>query len=460
MTNVPTPPASAHVRVMELARGGMGSVEVVLRKGGGFSRLLVRKRLLPAHRGDPAFRAMFLDEARIAGLIRHPNVVSVIDVGEDGEGPYLVMDLIEGIPLSHVVTSVRRRLGLLPIQLCVRVCADVARGLHAAHELCAHDGTPLGLVHRDVTPQNILLSYEGEVRVADFGIAKALGRASRTSTGILKGKIGYMSPEQLRFREPDRRSDLFSLGVVLFEMLSSRRLYGGGNAGGGLECARRILDEPPPDIAEHRDEVPPSLVELLFDLLAKDPDDRPATAQDVAARLDAVLAELLLEEEPLAVKDYLQEHFADARREAREALERAVRSAEHEADRPAEPARRGGWVGMAAMIVLVVLAGIGGFLLLPASDGDGGSVPARSAGARDPAPDSIETAPAAPPERPAPDPLVPALEADSVAAAPPARTSRARRRSPAADPGAAPSIPAERPAAERGSREVPRWSWE
>jgi serine/threonine-protein kinase len=484
MTRGPSATPSTHVRVMELARGGMGSVEIVLRKEGGFSRLLVRKRMLPEHRGEPTFRAMFLDEARIAGLVRHPNVVSVIDVGEDDDGPFLVMELVEGVSLSDLVKSAARRRGLLPIQLCVRVCADVARGLHAAHELRAHDGTPLELVHRDVTPQNVLLSYDGEVRVADFGIAKALGRSSRTSTGILKGKIGYMSPEQLRFREPDRRSDLFSLGVVLFEMLSAKRLYDGD----GLECARRILDEPPPDIAEHRDDVPPSLVEVLFDLMAKEPDDRPATAEEVAARLDDVLAELLAEEETLHVKDYLRERFADERLRAREELDRAIHTAERsarEAAAEAEPATvaarlpRGGgggesaraWkVTAAVLVALLVAMGIGSVVLLQ-GDAEVEDAPApplaageeRGEGARALDTRAPDEGAAAETDRVAPPRLAPEVEAEGAPAPRRARTARARRAdpNPTSEVHATPASSTETgEPSEEPARGVPRWSWD
>lgn len=338
----------------------MGTVEIVLRKEGRFRRVLAIKRLLPAYRDDETFREMFLDEARVAGLLRHPNVVSVIDVGEDEHGPYLVMEYVEGIPLSKVIRRAARQQIVVPLQIALRVVADVARGLHAAHELLSHDGTPLQLVHRDVTPQNILVSYAGEVRVADFGIAKAFGRSAKTSTGVLKGKLGYMSPEQLRFHEPDRRSDLFSLGVVLFEVLSSTKLYDGE----GIDGARRILEEPPPDILEHRDDVPDEVVALLFDLMAKDPELRPQTADEVATRLDQVTAELVVDEGVQNLGDYLGDHFSEEREAAKATLDAAIDRAER---RPVELPKAtvvrerrtrsfAGWMTLAAL-PLVGLAG-------------------------------------------------------------------------------------------------------
>jgi len=315
-------------RVCEIAQGGMGRVDLVLRHEGSFGRLYAVKRLHPHYRADTSFRAMFLDEARIAGLIRHPNVVSVLDVGDDAEGPFLLMDYVEGLPASQLITSANDSGELLPVQLCLRIVRQAAEGLHAAHELRAHDGSLLNLVHRDVSPQNLLIGYDGIVRVTDFGIAKAFGRSAHTSTGVLKGKVGYMSPEQLQFEEPDRRSDVFSLGIILYELLSGQRLYPHGE---GMESARRILREPPPDIGDVRDDVPPLLVELLFELLAKDRENRPPDARTLARRIDPMLTDLAVTEGQLDVVDYLEsrpeieEARAAQQRELTKALEEIKR---------------------------------------------------------------------------------------------------------------------------------------
>ncbi|MCA9623352.1 MAG: serine/threonine protein kinase, partial [Myxococcales bacterium] len=215
MREPPSTPKSGYLRVQALAMGGMAQVDVVVKRELGFERVYAMKRLLPHSRGDETFTQMFLDEARIAGRLRHANVVSVLDVGQDADGPFLVMDYVEGVPLQKLVQHHRDRGELLPLQLVLRIGIQIAEGLHAAHELVDRDGRPMGLVHRDVSPSNVLVGYDGIVRVTDFGIAKAIGQTTKTSTGIIKGKPGYLSPEQLRFETPDRRSDLFSLGVVL-----------------------------------------------------------------------------------------------------------------------------------------------------------------------------------------------------------------------------------------------------
>ncbi len=282
-----SPEPTSYVPVLELASGGMGTVSVCVRRAGAFERLYAIKRLHPHLQGDPAMRSMFLDEARMSGLLRHSNVVPVLDVGEDDAGPFLVMDYVEGVSVSRFIRHHAKQGDRVPVPLCLHIAAQTARGLHAAHELEDTDGHALQLVHRDVSPQNILIARDGVVRVTDFGVAKALGRSTHTSTGLLKGKVGYMSPEQLRFEPIDRRCDLFALGVVLFELLTAKRMFPGKDA---AAVARRVLNEAPPDIGDMRPEVSPAVVELVFELLAKDPAQRPSTAAEVASRIEEELA--------------------------------------------------------------------------------------------------------------------------------------------------------------------------
>ncbi len=206
----------------------MGSVFVGRQRGaGGFQRLVAIKRM-HAHVGsDPELAAAFQDEAHIASLIRHPNVVNVHDVYEvDGEH-LLVMDYIDGVAASTLLGAARRSGTTLPRGVALRIAVEALHGLHAAHELRALDGSSLEVVHRiDVSPQNILVALDGTVRITDFGIARAAQRASHTQTGAVKGKARYMAPEQARGESVDRRADIFALGIVLWEMLeAARRLY-------------------------------------------------------------------------------------------------------------------------------------------------------------------------------------------------------------------------------------------
>ena len=320
-------PTPSYTRVTTIAQGGMGYVELVFRREGRFLRWCARKRLHEQYRSDPTFRSMFMDEARLAGLVRHPNAVGVLDVGVDDDGPFLIMDFVEGVSLSRLIADAVGAGRSIPMQVAVRICMDASQGLHAAHEVRAEDGTVLRLVHRDVSPQNILIGFDGTVRVTDFGIAKALGNSSRTSAGVLKGNMGYLAPEQLRFEEPDRRSDFFSLGVTLYEMLSGRRLYPNKT---GFDGTRRILTEPPPDIGEVRNDVPPELCELLFEMLAKERDSRPVTAAEIGSRLEGILAVLIAEEGSVTVSDYMSQHFEKQCQEQRAILAAHLKRVESE----------------------------------------------------------------------------------------------------------------------------------
>src|SRR5262245_51620257 len=307
----------------------MGRVDLAIRSAGEFRRMYAVKRLHPHLASDPEFRSMFLDEARIAGRIRHPNVVGVLDVGEDEQGPFLVMDYVHGLPLSNFVPLVIRSGEPMPVQICLRIAIDIARGIHAAHELVI-DGRPSGLVHRDLSPQNVMIGFDGVARITDFGIARARGRSTRTETGVLKGKLAYLAPEQLFFEEPDRRSDLFSLGVLLFEMLSGSRLY---------TDERAHVITAPPDIGELRAGVPDDLVRLLFELLSADRELRPPNAHEVAMRLEAILAEVVLDEEPAGVAEYVELITGELKREQDRVLDTAIKDVEHATPPPAPKPR-------------------------------------------------------------------------------------------------------------------------
>jgi alpha-tubulin suppressor-like RCC1 family protein/tRNA A-37 threonylcarbamoyl transferase component Bud32 len=318
--NSAAPAPIRDVVILRIAEGGMGYIDLVARRQGRFSRLFARKRLHPYLRGDPTFRAMFLDEARLAGLIRHPNVAAALEVGEDAEGPFLLMDYVDGPSVAEILERFRPRESLLPVAFCVAVAAQAARGLHAAHELASAQGTLLGVVHRDISPKNLLVGYDGLVRVADFGIAKANDNLEQTRVGVLKGNVGYMAPEYLRFQDLDGRSDLFALGIVLYEMLTRERLYDGEDT---AAIARRILDEPAPDIFERRD-VPPELAALLFDLMAKDRAARPASALVAAARLDQIAGDMAAADGAFDLAAFLEAELAPMREERRALVDAAL----------------------------------------------------------------------------------------------------------------------------------------
>ena len=342
---------SGYEDILPIASGGMGRVDLAVRTEGSFQRLYAVKRLHPSL-DDPEFREMFLDEGRLAGLIRHANVVSVLDVGADDSGPYLVMEYVDGVPLSRLLKDTHVRGTKLPLQIACRLLIDVAHGLHAAHELTTLEGDSLRLVHRDVSPQNILIGFDGVARVTDFGVAKPLGLATRnkTATGMLKGKLGYMSPEQLQFLDIDQRSDLFSLGVLLYETVAGSRLYNGETG------PRRILHDPIPDLGDARAGLPPALVELCFRLLAKSPEQRPATALDVAEALEDILANLVNDEGPITIASHLDGQYSDTRVARAEEVKTAI-ALRSELSRTQAQQPQTGWL-IPLLVVVVLIAGI------------------------------------------------------------------------------------------------------
>ena len=258
----------------------MGRVDLVARSQGEFLRLFAMKRLLPHMLDDDAAQRAFMEEARVAAQLRHANVVSVIDLGEDHEGAYLVMEFVPGVALSHHLRTVGRDDELLAVDVVLEIARQAAVALEAAHAE--------GVVHRDVTPSNLLLGFDGVVRLSDFGIARAQDADRQTTTHMIKGKLGYLSPEQLRFERANERTDIYSLGVCLYEALASERLYQGEPA----EVARRITHEPPPEIGDLRQDVPIELSALLLDMMAKDMEVRPRSATEVRQRLTALAASL------------------------------------------------------------------------------------------------------------------------------------------------------------------------
>jgi len=287
-----------------LGRGGMGEVVVAARREGSFERTYAVKRLRPELRELPEAREAFVEEGRLSALLYHPNVVRVYDAGEDEEGPFLVMELIEGPTLAEVIQQTAARDWDVPLAVALEILRDVALGLRAAHEARDAVGERVQILHRDVSPNNVLVGLDGIARLADFGIARVLGQTSETTGLILQGKRGYMAPEVLKFHPPEAASDVFSLGVVMYELLVGAPLYR------GAEGARRILDEPPPDLREHRPDTPDALVMLALEVMAEDPSRRPL-ARALVERLEALLAEVALDaadaldEPPLTTRTYL-----------------------------------------------------------------------------------------------------------------------------------------------------------
>ena len=287
-SSTPTPVVIGRYTVhQEIACGGMATVHLGRLAGpGGFSRPVAIKRLHPHLARDPEFVAMFLDEARLAARIQHPNVVSTLDVVASKGEVFLVMEFIQGETLSRLWKTACATGKPIDARIIGSVMSNALHGLHAAHEAKNERGESLRIVHRDVSPQNIIVSSDGIARVLDFGVAKAMGRLQTTRQGSVKGKIAYMAPEQLEGREIDRRVDVFAAAVVCWEMLAGKRLFEGDH---DAIVLARIMSERPEPVTRHRSDVPPAIDQVLVQGLARDREARFSTARDFAIALEDVL---------------------------------------------------------------------------------------------------------------------------------------------------------------------------
>jgi serine/threonine-protein kinase len=277
----------------EIARGGLATVHLGLVLGeSGFARTVAVKRLLPEFARDPDFVASFLDEAKLAARIRHPNVVPTLDVlAQDGE-LFVVMEYVHGESLAGLIRAAADRDETIPLAVISAMIGDALQGLHAAHEAKDERGAPLSVIHRDVSPQNIIVGVDGVARVLDFGIAKAAGRAQITREGQVKGKLGYLAPEQLR-QSAERASDLYAAGVCLWEALTRRRLFAGDNESAVLARIIAGIAAPP---SKHEPELPAAIDAVTLRALRRDPAQRFATAREMARALAAAATPALAAE--------------------------------------------------------------------------------------------------------------------------------------------------------------------
>jgi serine/threonine-protein kinase len=266
-----------------LALGGMA--EILLARHAntdGDHRLLVVKRILPHFEQDKDFVQMFLDEARIGMQLKHPNICQFHQFGADEGSHFIVMEWVNGMPLGRVIRKARKT-GGVGIPIAVRIGVDVARALHYSHIANDEHGEPLNIIHRDVSPHNIMIAYSGAVKLLDFGIAKADHRAHKTQAGVVKGKFAYMAPEQCTAGQADHRLDIFALGVCLFETLTGKSLYRRQTEAATM---RAVIMDPVPSLRERLPDAPEELDRILQKALAKEAKDRFATAEELANELE------------------------------------------------------------------------------------------------------------------------------------------------------------------------------
>ena len=318
-------PFGKYTLLCKLATGGMGELFVARRtSAGGFEKLVVIKRLLPHLAEDAHFVAMLLDEARIAARLSHPNVCQVYDLGEVDGHYYIAMEHLEGVPSSLVLRRASRAGQRLELGLATAILRQAADGLHHAHDLCDHEGNSVGLVHRDVSPSNLFITGAGVVKVLDFGVAKSQDALARTHTGALKGKYAYMSPEQVLGDPVDRRSDVWSLGIVLYELLTAQRLFWRDSE---YKMFQAIVDEPIPSLLERRPGLPLRVARVAEKALSRDAGARFASAQEMGEALEEAMLPSGGLWRPVRVAEYLTGHFAPLMQERREEVQAGLAGA-------------------------------------------------------------------------------------------------------------------------------------
>jgi serine/threonine-protein kinase len=290
-SGVPGLIAGRYVIGESFASGGMGTVHLGRIVGaGGFSRVVAVKRLFPYASRDRGFREMLLEEARLVSRIRHPNVVPALDVVEEGDDIYIVMEYVDGPSLAELLARARSSDEPIPVEIAVGIMEAALHGLHAAHEARGEEGTPLGIVHRDMSPHNILVGADGVTRLIDFGIAKAATRIQITDPGVVKGKMGYMAPEQFLHQPVSRHTDVYATSIVLWEALANQRLFEGrarqlqpGEEGD--TSVRRALETKPTPPSHSRGGVDAALDAVVLRGLELEPSDRFPTAEAMAVAL-------------------------------------------------------------------------------------------------------------------------------------------------------------------------------
>jgi serine/threonine-protein kinase len=294
-----------------LAYGGMAEIFLAREAHVSAQRLLVLKRVLPHVAEDQHFVDMFVDEARLAMQLNHPNICHVYSFGQEEGTFYIAMEWVNGKTLSKIIRKAREQ-GGLPVPVALKIVAQVAEALDYAHRACDAAGEPLGIVHRDVSPQNIMVSYDGVVKLLDFGIAKATSHSTRTEAGVIKGKFAYMSPQQCVGEPIDSRADIFALGVCLFEALTGKNPF---RRQSEFETMTRIVGDPTPLVREKRPDVPEEVEQILQLALMKQPERRYQTAGDMQLALETVLPKLGMPINASRIGEYVSKLFGDEVRE-------------------------------------------------------------------------------------------------------------------------------------------------
>jgi serine/threonine protein kinase len=388
--------------VAYLASGGMAELYLARARGiEGFEKVVALKRILPKLAENDEVVTMFLDEARLAATLHHPNLAQVYDIGKEGGSYFFTMEYIHGEDLDTVVRRAAKEGRGLSLSNALFVVTQVAAGLHHAHDKKGADGQPLGTVHRDVSPSNVMVTFDGAVKIVDFGVAKAAARRTKTKSGSIKGKVGYLSPEQARGEEIDRRSDVFALGILLFELTTGTRLFDKQH---DYAVLSQLLTKDAPLPSSRVSDYPAELEQIVLRALCRDPEDRYATAQELQLALEDFAREEKLALSSVSLSRFVGEVLGDredptatraVRARSGGAAARSAGTAPEtlsgSASRPVIPLERG--LPRALWLVVAALVIGAGFLLF----GDwGGSPPSSPELATSAAPATASTARLAP----------------------------------------------------------------
>ncbi len=319
--------------LLPIAQGGMATVWAARQKGSrGFQKTVAVKTMLPSLSEDPQFEQMFLDEAALAAKIHHPNVAEILDLGEEEDILYIVMEWVDGEALSTITKQAKKLNVTIQHHIALKAVSQACLGLHAAHELKDDEGTSLQLVHRDVSPQNILVTYDGIVKLVDFGVAKAMGRAGgETTAGQLKGKVPYMSPEQARGGNIDRRTDIFAMGIVLYKMTTGLHPFLGEN---DLVTMKNIIGRPVPSPRLKHPQFPVELEQVILKCLQKEPEKRYQTMLELHQAIEKVQVAMGTAVVDDDVGSFVRSLLGDRGQKRRLALRDAVRSLDERAASP------------------------------------------------------------------------------------------------------------------------------
>ena len=307
-----------------IAVGGMAEIFLARQAGvEGFEKIICLKRIRPHLSSQPAFVQMFLNEAKLAAQLNHPNIVQIYDLGRVGESYFIAMEYISGRDMSRIIAKAEKKSIPFPVVYALKIASSVLEGLYYAHNRTDAYGSPLNIVHRDVTPENIVVSFSGNVKILDFGIAKATSQLEQTRAGEIKGKLSYMSPEQCLGQQLDHRSDVFSLGVVLYEWVSGYKLFTGENE---MAILKSIVDGKIYPPSYFKEDVPEAVERILLKALEKDREKRYQSGWDMQLDIDTFLGSYEFTPSNIHLSNFIKQLFEDELEAERVQLMRAAQA--------------------------------------------------------------------------------------------------------------------------------------